>query len=631
MPRTYVRTTTRGSWDPAAMQRAVEAVTNGDMGAPKAAKTYNVPQTTLERRVKLGITTAMPLGPKKTVFTAVQEEELVDHILGMEASLHGLTLADVETLAYQFAERNNLPHPFKNGKAGDGWLDGFRKRHPALTLRTPEATSGMRARGFNKPVIDKFFELLEELQDAHHFPATRMFNVDETGITTVPNRQSKILAKRGKKQVGQKTSAERGQLITVEICMSASGIFVPPLLIFPRIRMKAELMDGTPSGSISSCHPSGWMQTDIFTEWMAHFIQFVKPTAEDPVLLILDGHSTHTKNLDALLMAKENAVHILCLPPHTTHRLQPLDVSFMLPLSAFYEQEVRKWLREHPGRQVSMFQVGALFGAAFQRACTTTTAVNGFRKCGIYPLNREVFQEEDFAAADETDVPRTASPIPPLVTETPAPVRSATPTPGTSYVSPQDILPIPKATRRPESKRGRPRGRTAVLTSSPYVAEQKATSSTKSSGIAPRKRLFHEAEQDADPVLSDDSDDIDIGQIEEERVALLHDPLELARESDVKPGSWLLVKLAGGRRGATSFRYVVRARSDVDDDDGEIQVQGFRSVDYGRTLFEEKEKDIFFVPFEDVLGKLEEPEVEISPTGRAIRFRFAGQINVKEV
>jgi hypothetical protein len=77
-----------------------------------------------------------------------------------------------------------------------------------------------------------------------------VFNVDETGVTTVPGKPTRIVALKGRKQVGRLTSAERGQLCTVELCFSASGQYIPPLIIFPRVRMKEELMDGMPPGSI---------------------------------------------------------------------------------------------------------------------------------------------------------------------------------------------------------------------------------------------------------------------------------------------------------------------------------------------------------------------------------------------
>ena len=99
---------------------------------------------------------------------------------------------------------------------------------------------------------------------------------------------------RGRRQAGALTSAERGTLVTVEICMSATGSYVPPLFVWPRVRMKPELMNGAPSGAISACHKSGWMQLSIFSTWFGHFIKVAGASQDNKVLLILDGHSTHT-------------------------------------------------------------------------------------------------------------------------------------------------------------------------------------------------------------------------------------------------------------------------------------------------------------------------------------------------
>ena len=92
------------------MRQAIEAVKEGRCGAPTAAKEFGVPQTTLERRVKTCSAEKLPLGPRSTVFSAAQEEELVRHILDFEKQLHGLTLTDVRRLVFQFASVNNIPN-----------------------------------------------------------------------------------------------------------------------------------------------------------------------------------------------------------------------------------------------------------------------------------------------------------------------------------------------------------------------------------------------------------------------------------------------------------------------------------------------------------------------------------------
>jgi hypothetical protein len=89
--------------------------------------------------------------------------------------------------------------------------------------------------------VSKFFDLLKAEYQKHNYPAHRIYNVDETSLSTVPGRNSKTFAKKGRKQVGRVTSAERGQSSTAVICMSAGGMFFPPMIIFSRKRMKPEL------------------------------------------------------------------------------------------------------------------------------------------------------------------------------------------------------------------------------------------------------------------------------------------------------------------------------------------------------------------------------------------------------
>ena len=85
-------------------------------------------------------------------------------------------------------------------------------------------------------------------------------------------------------------------------------------------------MEEAPSNSISAYNKSGYMTKDLFVEWLQHFIKYTKPIPTNRILLILDGHSTHVKNIQAIDLATSSNIDMLCLPPHTSHRMQPLDV-----------------------------------------------------------------------------------------------------------------------------------------------------------------------------------------------------------------------------------------------------------------------------------------------------------------
>ncbi|XP_014677801.1 PREDICTED: tigger transposable element-derived protein 6-like isoform X2 [Priapulus caudatus] len=416
MPREYKRKSTRNSWDTVSMEQAITAVRSKEMGLKRASRQFNVPKTTLKRRVhdtnKKAKGASKVLGRYETVLTPEMESDLVRYVVLMEERMFGIGTKELRSLAYQIAERNEINHCFKNEIAGKDWMTNFLQRHQELSLRKPENTSAARANGFNRDAVGRFFDILEAVCQEHQFLPSNIYNCDETGVTTVPNTPSSVLALRGRRQVGNRTSAERGTLTTTEICMSATGQFIPPLFIFPRVRENRQLMDAAPPGAVAAYHKSGWMQVDIFVRWFRHFIQQSGATVENKVLLILDGHATHTQNLEVIDLARANGVYIVSIPPHTSHKLQPLDVSFMRPLSTFYTQEVERWLRDHPGRCVTIYQVAALFTEAYLKSATALTARNGFRKTGIFPLNRDIFQDYEFAPADATDVYRDQQPQP---------------------------------------------------------------------------------------------------------------------------------------------------------------------------------------------------------------------------
>ena len=63
-----------------------------------------------------------------------------------------------------------------------------------------------------------------------------IYNVDESGLSTVQKKPQKILATKGRKQIGTLSNAEHVRQLTVVCCMNAIGIFVPPVFVFPRKR-----------------------------------------------------------------------------------------------------------------------------------------------------------------------------------------------------------------------------------------------------------------------------------------------------------------------------------------------------------------------------------------------------------
>ena len=98
---------------------------------------------------------------------------------------------DFLELVFEYAEANSIPYPFKGGKAGEDCFARFRRRHPELLLRTPEPTSIARARGFNRPQVERFYRNLWEQIQKYNCDANSIYNMDVTWIHTTTNRPPK--------------------------------------------------------------------------------------------------------------------------------------------------------------------------------------------------------------------------------------------------------------------------------------------------------------------------------------------------------------------------------------------------------------------------------------------------------
>lgn len=404
MVRTYKRTTNRGGYGTEALSAAVEAVRNGTP-VKAAARMYGIAPRTIRRHRDLNVCNPgmAKLGSKETVFKPEYETLLVTHVQEMEKAMFGLTTVDMRRLAYDLAVHLKINHPFKNKCAGVDWLKGFLRRHPNLSVRSPEATSLSRAVGFNRPQVARFYDVFKEALDKTNADALRVWNMDETGLSNV-HKPVNIIATKGARAVGKITSGERGKTVTVICALNAAGTFVPPTFIYPRKRMVQSLMNGAPAGALGLCSASGWTDSDIFLRWLEHFTAFIKCSPETPHILLLDGHHSH-KTLEACLYARNKGLIIITFPPHCTHRLQPLDVCFFKSLKSAYNLESGNWMTSNPGRRISVFEVAAIFAVAYNKCAGVQKAVTGFETCGLWPYNPDRFTDDDFAASFLTEEP----------------------------------------------------------------------------------------------------------------------------------------------------------------------------------------------------------------------------------
>lgn len=119
-------------------------------------------------------------------------------------------------------------------------------------------------------------------------------------------------------------------------------------------------------------------------------------------LLILDNHSSHC-SLEAIKFCRDNGIVLLSIPPHTSHKLQPLDVGIFGPFKKFCNTSFNDFMVNKPGKGISIFDIAELTRTPFLRAFTPENIIQSFLKTGICPVNTILFEDGDFIVDDVPD------------------------------------------------------------------------------------------------------------------------------------------------------------------------------------------------------------------------------------
>jgi hypothetical protein len=394
-------------WDPEDMRKAMDVWEEQKEMAPskrqsyrKIADKFHVPRGTFYNRVSGKVSTWKHAsgGKFKPRVISEKDEASLANLLRLYAR-HGLafTREEVKELAFEFAQENNRKgFNDEAGRAGKTWFANFLTRNEDIGLKKGADISIYRAFSANKKSIDAWFQMLlgvcihEDISSPEN-----IWNVDETGCQDVP-KATPVVGQKGEKAYCY-VPADRGETMTFISCVSAVGNVLPPMVIFKGKRVQQKWKENiTPNDAIVRATESAFVNKQVFYDWGIHFVTYLFQNGftKNKNLLLLDGHRSHLYNIGFLQLLKENNIICVALPPHTSHLLQPLDVGVFHSFKAAWNKNLRAWLKENGHRKPQKEEIWNIILPAMKKSHTVGNIQGGFRKTGIYPLNREMITEE---------------------------------------------------------------------------------------------------------------------------------------------------------------------------------------------------------------------------------------------
>ena len=117
-----------------------------------------------------------------------------------------------------------------------------------------------------------------------------------------------------------------------------------------------------------------------------------------PVILFFDGHHSHI-SIKLIEEARANKVHLICFPPHTTHILQPLDVSVFGPVKNEWKKCLKQFQIETCASVVTKEEFPHLLAELYQKSFHPHHFKSGFHACGLYPLCRDAISLKKLSTA----------------------------------------------------------------------------------------------------------------------------------------------------------------------------------------------------------------------------------------
>jgi flagellar biosynthesis GTPase FlhF len=173
--------------------------------------------------------------------------------------------------------------------------------------------------------------------------------------------------------------------------VNESGEAILAFYIFQEKRFCKNYIEHCEAGATMAMQPHAWMTSYLFSAWISHFLESVRKlggiSPEHCHRFILDGHNSHV-TLEVVMEAKRVGLDLLTLPSHTSHALQPLDVSVFKPFKQHFWEYRDFWTSRNLNQPATKQTLAQWVALSLNKALSERNIRSGFAATRIFPFDR---------------------------------------------------------------------------------------------------------------------------------------------------------------------------------------------------------------------------------------------------
>jgi DDE superfamily endonuclease/Tc5 transposase-like DNA-binding protein len=386
------------------IRRAIESYQQGRYPSlTAAAKALEVPPSTVRHRAA-GRKPADETTTSRLALDVKEEKALLDWVF----QLHRLGVPARPSRLREMSEhiRQKLPPLGKN------WVSRFIKRHPEIKTVMSAKIDKQRWDCVSKASCEKWFGNFETAVREYQILDSNIYNMDEKGCILGLSERAKVLIP-SDSDVSYKQQPGNRESVTIIESVNGAGDVIPPFVIWSAKEHRNNWiplsLDKSMDGTVFAISPNGYTDHELSFEWISKVFHpaTVQRCRGHTRLLVMDGHSSHLTG-ELLGFCHDNNILPICLPSHTSHMLQPLDVGCFGPLAHYYRIEVEEACINGLDN-VSKVDFIRFYAEARQRAFTRENIYSSFSESGLVPFNPSAVYEKLISEDKRPQTPESSS------------------------------------------------------------------------------------------------------------------------------------------------------------------------------------------------------------------------------